>query len=105
MWDLEKWTYFQGRNRDAGVEKGHGDMERREWGVRGGERRVGRTESSRDIYTLPYANQTASGNLLRSTESSAVMTQKGQRECQEGGDLCIHINDSLRCTTETNTIV
>ena len=74
MWNLEKWTYFQGRNRDAAVEKGHGDMEGREWGVRGGERRVGKTESSIDIYTLPYANQTASGNLLRSTESSAVMT-------------------------------
>ena len=25
------------------------------------------------------------------------------REAQEGGDICIHIADSLRCTAETNT--
>ena len=25
------------------------------------------------------------------------------REVQEGGDICIHIADSLRCTAETNT--
>ena len=25
------------------------------------------------------------------------------REAQEGGDICIHIADSLCCTTETNT--
>ena len=25
------------------------------------------------------------------------------REVQEGGDICIHIGDSLHCTAETNT--
>ena len=27
----------------------------------------------------------------------------GRREFQEGGDICINIADSLRCTAETNT--
>ena len=27
----------------------------------------------------------------------------GGREVQEGGDICIHIIDSLRCTAETDT--
>ena len=27
----------------------------------------------------------------------------GGREVQEGGDICIHIADSLRCTAETDT--
>ena len=27
----------------------------------------------------------------------------GGREVQEGGDICIHIADSLCCTAETNT--
>ena len=27
----------------------------------------------------------------------------GGREVQEGGDICIHIADSVRCTAETNT--
>ena len=27
----------------------------------------------------------------------------GRREAQEGGNICIHIADSLRCTAETNT--
>ena len=26
-----------------------------------------------------------------------------EREVQEGGDICIHIADSLRCTAEANT--
>ena len=29
----------------------------------------------------------------------------GGREAQEGGDICIHIADSLCCTAETNNIV
>ena len=29
----------------------------------------------------------------------------GGREVQEGGDVCIHIADSLHCTAETNNIV
>ena len=41
---------------------------------------------------------------------SAVMTYKGGmgcsgREVQEGGDLCIHIPDSLYYTAKTNTIL
>ena len=28
---------------------------------------------------------------------------EGGREAQEGGDICIHIADSLCCTAETNT--
>ena len=28
---------------------------------------------------------------------------RGGREVQEGGDICIHIADSLRCIAETNT--
>ena len=28
---------------------------------------------------------------------------EGGREVQEGGDICIHIADSLHCTAETNT--
>ena len=27
----------------------------------------------------------------------------GGREFQEGGDICIHISDSLHCTAETNS--
>ena len=27
----------------------------------------------------------------------------GGKEVQEGGDICIHIDDSLHCTAETNT--
>ena len=28
---------------------------------------------------------------------------QGRREVQEGGDICIRIDDSLHCTTEINT--
>ena len=27
----------------------------------------------------------------------------GRKEVQEGGDICIHVADSLHCTAETNT--
>ena len=49
----------------------------------------------------------ASGNLLYNTGSSAqcsVMTQKGEREVQEGGDICTHIDDSLCYNTETSIV-
>ena len=45
------------------------------------------------------------GKLLYITASSAwcfVMTLWGGREAQEGGDICIHVVDSLCCTAETN---
>ena len=75
-----------------------------------GEGRLNR-EVRIDIYTLPWVNQGASGNLLHSTGNSArcsVMTYKGGmgvggREVQEGGDICIHVADSFPCTAETNT--
>ena len=51
-------TYFQGRNRDADIEKGHVDMR--------GKGTVDSLESSGDIYTAPCVKQTASGNLLHS---------------------------------------
>ena len=49
-----------------------------------------------------------SGHILevaaRGTEESRVMPGGwGGREVQEGGDMCIHMADSLRCTTEANT--
>ena len=28
---------------------------------------------------------------------------QGGREFQEGGDICIHVDDSSRCSTEINT--
>ena len=61
-----------------------------------------------DSTDMPCVKQMASGNLRYSTGSSArcsVMTQMGgmRGEVQEGGDICIHIADSLRCTAETNT--
>ena len=31
--------------------------------------------------------------------------EEGGMEVQEGGDICIHIADSLHCTAETNTIL
>ena len=27
--------------------------------------------------------------------------ERGEKEVQEGGDICIHIADSLHCTAET----
>lgn len=33
------------------------------------------------------------------------MGDGGGRKVQEGGDICIHIADSLLCTAETNTAV
>ena len=33
----------------------------------------------------------------------AMGEEGGGKESQEGGDVCIHIADSLYCTTETST--
>ena len=30
-------------------------------------------------------------------------TERGGREAQEGGDICVYRADSLLCTAETNT--
>ena len=66
-----------------------------------------------DVCELPCIKQIASGDLLCSAGSSAwcsVVTWIGGmgvgwsgKEVQEGGDICIHIADSLCCTAETNT--
>ena len=64
-------------------------------------------ESRTDIPTVPWVNQIASGNLLYNTESSApysLVTQRGGREIQDGGDIYIHRADSLHCTQETSNI-
>ena len=58
------------------------------------------------VYTLPCVKQTASGKLLHNTGSSAqcsAMTYRGgmgvgEREVQEGRDICICIADSFCCT-------
>ena len=64
------------------------------------------------IHTLPYVNLITSGKLLYSTRSSAwcsVMTERdrmgSRRAAQEGGDICIHIADSVCCIAETNTVL
>lgn len=67
---------------------------------------------STDITTLPRVKQTARGELLCSTGSSAwcsMLTWRGGggggevREPQEGGDMCIHRAESRHCIAETNT--
>ena len=91
-WNLEKCykqTYSQGRTRDTGIEYRHADMG---WGGEGGTN----WEVSTDMRTLPCVKQTASGEPLYSTRSSAqcsVMAWCGWwvgREAEEGGDICIH---------------
>ena len=60
---------MQGRYRDADVENGLGTQQ--------GMEKVGRIESSIDIYTLPYIKEIASRKLLCNTVGSAwcsVMT-------------------------------
>ena len=57
------------------------------------------------IYTI-MCKIVASGNLLYSAGTSArcsVMTEKGGKETQEGGDIRTLIADSRCCTAETNT--
>ena len=66
MWNLEKWyrwTYFQGRNRDADTENRYVDTAVKGWG--------GNWEIGIDIKTSPCVKQRASGNLLCDTGSSA----------------------------------
>ena len=47
--------------------------------------------------------------VIHGAQLGALMTQRaetgwvGGREAQEGGDICIHMVDSLLCTAETNT--
>ena len=64
--------------------------------------------SSTEPYTLPYVKQIARGKLLYKTESStqcSVTTEKGEREAQQGGNVCILMADSCCCMAETKTIL
>ena len=45
----------------------------------------------------------AQGDQLGALWGPRGMDREGGREAQEGGDICIHIADSLCCTVETNT--
>ena len=52
-----------------------------------------------DICTLPCVKQTASGNLLYRTGGSAQYSRGvrwvgGEKEVQEGGDICVLMADS-----------
>ena len=99
IWNLEKWyrwTYFQGRNRDA-------DIENRLVGTVGEGEGGTNWESSIETYTLPYGKQITKGKLLYDTGSStpgSVTTQRsrggvgGGREVQEEEDICIPVTDS-----------
>ena len=68
-------------------------------------------EFGMDGRALPCIKPLASGNLTYSARSSARCSGDldgwdggvGEEGGQEGGDICIHIADSLRCTAETNT--
>ena len=70
------------------------------------------------MYRLPCVKWIVGRKLLQSTGNSvwcSVMTSMGGEvgvarkgrgtEAKEGGDICIHIADSLHCTAETNTIL
>ena len=45
----------------------------------------------------------ASCGLAQRAQLGALMTQKGGRNVQEGGDVCIQRADLLHCTEESNT--
>ena len=94
---------MQGRNRDADIEKrlvdtvgeGEGGMN---W------------ECSIKTYILPGVKQRASVKL-HNTGSSNQHTDKleerdggGRGQSQEGGDVCVFMDESCYCTTETNTV-
>ena len=53
-----------------------------------------------ELMGTPYKHRKLSSVLSDDLESG--MGGHG-RETQEEGDICIHITDSLHCTTETNT--
>ena len=104
VWDLEKWyrwTYLQDKNRDEDLGNEHVDP-RGSWGVD--------WEVGVDVCAVPHAKETAGENLLPSTGGSAVcsvttsMNGMRWRRRSNREDLCVHIADSLHCTTETNTV-
>ena len=73
------------------------------WGGKGRVRRTGRVGLTY-IY-CPVWNRQLVGSccIARGAQLSAVMTQRGGREVQEGSGICIHIADSLCCIAEANT--
>ena len=71
-------------------------------------------ENSMETYTSPYVKQLASGSLLQDAGSSNPELcgnlegwdgEKGGRETQEGGDICIPMADSSSFMAETNATV
>lgn len=90
---------LQGRNEDADVENGHVET------AGEGEGEVN-WESSMDVYPLPWRKQTASGDLLSGTGSSAGCCddlEGWDGGCATGGDIFILMADPPHCTAETDT--
>ena len=99
-----RWTYLQGRNRDVAVEIGCVNT------GRGGARDVKNWEIRTDRYTLPCVKQTASGPLPWSSAGTSAQgplwprqQNGGGRAVPKGGDVCLHVADSIRCIAEVNT--
>ena len=59
-------------------------------------------EIRNDTHTLPCIKQRASGKLVLCDDLDGWDGGAG-REVQEGGDIGVHVADSLCCTAETNT--
>ena len=61
-----------------------------------------------DMYAGPRVTCASGGKLLCDTGSSAwqsMMTQRGGREAQGTGHVCLHRADSRCCLAETNTVL
>ena len=92
VWSLEKWcrwTYLQGRNRDAGLQCGRVDTEPAG--------RLGRTESSPDREATPMENRALVGTGRVAPEPSLVPWDGLERaigrrgETPEGGVKCVRV--------------
>ena len=105
IWNLERWywwTYLRGSNGDADLwtqgEKGRGD----EW-----------REQHGNIYITVSKTDSQWGFAAWGRELKLVLCDNleewdgkgGERELQEGGDICIPMADSSWCMAETNTIL
>ena len=97
------------RGKEAMVENRLMDMAAAGWGEGQVQREWGgmNWENSTDIYTPSYIQYIASGKLCvaQGSQLSALWwpSRVGGREAQEGGDICIHIADSLCYTAEAKT--
>ena len=109
MWNLDRlywWTYAQGSNGDADIEKKLVNT--------GGEGEGGKNwESSTETYPLSYL-KLDSGKLLYDSESSNLVLCDNLGgwdgvdvawEVQEGGNICIPMANSCGCMAETDTIL